>query len=184
MNEELSEFDPVDEAAEEFVERYRRGERPPLSEYTNRYPAVADKIRALFPALVAMEEVGPVDVTPTARRQARQEAIPPQLGDYQIVREIARGGMGVVFKARQVKLNRIVAVKMILAGSFAGPEDVERFHTEAEAAAQLDHPGIVPIYEVGQHNGQHYFSMGFVDGQSLSTRVAQGPCRPGKQSRS
>ena len=83
--------------------------------------------------------------------------------------------MGVVFKARQVTLNRIVAVKMILSGQLASRADVERFHAEAEAAANLDHPGIVPIFEVGEHEGQHYFSMGFVDGRSLSARLAEGP---------
>ncbi len=83
--------------------------------------------------------------------------------------------MGVVFLAQQVSLNRPVAIKMILAGQLANDVDVRRFYTEAESAGNLDHPGIVPIYEVSQHDGQHYFSMGYIEGESLSRRLADGP---------
>ena len=99
-------------------------------------------------------------------------------GDYELMEEIARGGMGVVFKARQVSLNRIVAIKMILAGDFSSPAMVERFQTEAEAVARLEHPNIVPIFETGTHEGQHYFSMRFLEGGTLTQTIRTGQFTP------
>ena len=114
---------------------------------------------------------------------ARPGSIIRYFGDYELLSEIARGGMGVVYKARQVKLNRVVAMKMILAGQLASKEDVRRFYAEAEAAAKLSHPNIVPIFEVGEHEQQHYFSMAFVDGKSLAHRVALGVLEPNEAAR-
>ncbi|MEL6107872.1 MAG: serine/threonine-protein kinase [Planctomycetota bacterium] len=91
---------------------------------------------------------------------------------YEILGEIARGGMGIVFRARQIEANRIVALKMILSGNVAGPKEVQRFKNEAKAAASLDHPNIVPVFDIGEQDGQHFFSMGFVDGPSLKEVIA------------
>ena len=90
-----------------------------------------------------------------------------RFGHYELLEEISRGGMGVVYRARELQLNRIVALKMILAGELACQEEVQRFRTEAEAAAQLEHPGIVPIHEIGSVGGQHFYTMSYVEGAGL-----------------
>ncbi len=114
---------------------------------------------------------------------ARQAAAPEgtrlrYLGNYELLGEIARGGMGIVYRARQESLNREVAIKMILSGELADEEAVARFHAEAEAAANLQHPNIVAIHEIGEHEGQHYFSMALVEGKSLAEMVRERPLSP------
>jgi tRNA A-37 threonylcarbamoyl transferase component Bud32 len=109
------------------------------------------------------------------RPPANGEGGAPVLPGYEVLGEIARGGMGVVYKARQVRLNRLEAVKMVLAGGHAGPDRLARFRTEVEAVARLAHPNIVPVYQVGEHQGLPYFAMEHLAGGSLADRLAKGP---------
>lgn len=173
---------------------YRRQKSVPLprEEYVARFPnhrPVIDEVfEALNPAALTLRSLPSQDeaafatiVEPMSGSEALNRTGWSPVGvisDYELLLEIARGGMGVVYLARQRRLNRLVAVKMILTGRLASEEEVKRFYLEAEAAAKLEHPNIVPIYEVGEHQKQHFYSMAFIDGPSLSKLLQSGPLLP------
>jgi WD40 repeat protein/serine/threonine protein kinase len=158
--------------AEEFAARYRRGERPALQEYIDRHPELADDIRDLFPALAAVEQVK------EDRRDVAEPVaggpLPPlqRLGDYRIVREVGRGGMGVVYEAEQVSLGRRVALK-VLPHKLPDDRPRQRFEREARAAAKLHHTNIVPVFGVGEYDGLPYYVMQFIQGQGLDAVLVE-----------
>src|SRR5262249_11188340 len=120
-------------------------------------------------------EIVSADPSPIANPKSHLGSGVHQLGDYELLEEIARGGMGIVYRGRQVSLDRIVAVKLLLFGPRAGSEFVQRFRTEATTAGSLQHANIVAIHEVGIHQGEHYLVMDLVAGRSLADIVRAGP---------
>src|SRR5262245_46416197 len=161
MSDSSADRDPLDVLAEEFVARYRAGERPGVEEYAARYPELADQVRDLLPALVLIEQNAPSAPPPAAG------PAPRQLGDYLILREVGRGGMGVVYEAVQQSLGRHVALKVLPESARRSPAHLERFRREARAAARLHHTNIVPVFGVGDHEGTHYYAMQFLRGHGL-----------------
>jgi eukaryotic-like serine/threonine-protein kinase len=162
---------PVVFLAEEFLDRKRRGEQPTLREYLERHPDLAADIEDLFPALLMMEDLGESSGGTTGSLTAENGAAVrvrlQRLGDYRILREIGRGGMGVVYEAEQESLGRRVALKVLSAGSLLDPKQVRRFEREAKAAARLHHTNIVPVFGVGRQDVHHYFVMQFIAGLGL-----------------
>ena len=175
-NSESEHYYLIDQVAEDFAERLRRGECPAITEYTARYPEIADLNRELFPARVKVEQAEGLRQGDEKEESGENRAANPalyQVGDYRILREIGRGGMGVVYEAEQISLGRRVALK-VLPRQVSGDWTIqERFRREARAAARLHHTNIVPVYEVGQDGDVRFYAMQFIHGQGLEAVITE-----------
>ena len=154
--------------AAEMASRVKQGEELDETEFRQRFPELEDSVSALL-------EQATADYNSSPEVPANDLKT---LGDYQLIEVLGKGGMGIVYKAKQRKLNRIVALKTILAGHLANNDQIDRFRLEAEASARLDHPGIAPVFEIGEENGIVFYSMGFVDGESLAERLRANTLTP------
>ena len=162
----------LDQLLEEYLARIRRGERPTPEEYARARPDLAADIRELFPAMEAMEELGAGPAAPREPVDAGQ-ALPGRIGDFRIVREVGRGGMGVVYEAMQESLGRRVALKVLPRSLRGDARTLERFRREARAAARLHHANIVPVFGVGDDGDLHYYAMQFIEGRSLEAIIGE-----------
>ena len=160
--EELSQESLLGQILDEVLARRARGETPDVEDYARRHPELAAVLRQMLPALevmrapAAIPEGGPV---------------PGYLGDYRLIREVGRGGMGVVYEAEQVSLQRRVALKVLPFAAALDAKQLQRFHHEAQAAARLHHTNIVPVYAVGCEHGVHFYAMQFIAGQTLAAVI-------------
>ena len=159
--------DRLNEIIAAYLEAADAGEDPDREAWLARHPEFAEELRNLF---AAQDQFAPL----RPQRGPSRTRI-RYVGDYELLEELGRGGMGVVYKARQLSLNRTVAVKLVRDSRLVSQTDIRRFQMEAEAAANLQHPGIVAVYEVGVHEGQHYFSMAYVEGKTLAALIREGP---------
>src|SRR5262249_54921158 len=156
--------------ADEFVDRLKRGERPSLEAYVQRYPQHEALIRNLLTSLELMRlsAAGTAEADASGPAAIRPEA---PLGDYRIVREVGRGGMGIVYEAVQISLGRRVALKVLPFTAALDAKQLQRFRNEAYAAAQLHHPNIVPIHAIGCERAVHFYAMQFIEGQTLAALI-------------
>ena len=160
----------LNQLADEFAARQRAGERPRLEEYCDRHPDMADDIRSLFPAMLELERAK-ADAGPELAVSVADAPPVTQLGDFRLLREVGRGGMGVVYEAEQVSLGRRVAIKLLPTTVFRDPTKRLRFEREAKAAAKIHHTNIVPVHGFGEHDGTPYYVMQFIPGLGLDAVI-------------
>lgn len=152
---------------DEFVERKRCGEQPAMQEYIDRRPDLESGIRRLFPAVTAIEGIKAGSQRSSTGRASLRGAQLEQLGDFRIIRELGRGGMGIVFEAEQESLGRRVAIKVLPKQVLWDEKHLRRFEREAQTAASLHHTNIVPVFGAGHDNGYHFYVMQLIDGAGL-----------------
>ena len=167
----IEQRDPVEVLAAEFIDSARRGEYPSIEEYAESHPDVAEEIRDLFPTIVAMEKLKIRREASTDGRASLGPVKLEQLGDYRIIREIGRGGMGIVYEAEQESLGRHVAVKVMPRQSLLDAKQLDRFRREASIAAKLHHTNIVPVFGVGEQDGFNYYVMQHIQGVGLDVVI-------------
>ena len=159
---------------ENLMNRFRAGEEIDLNEAIESAPEAGDEIRELWATIVVAENLSLSSLEPS-EPVLEENSSAPDLKDYELLDEIGRGGMGVVYRARQISLNRIVAVKMLLHGAIATPINQIRFQSEAESAGGLDHPHIVSVFEIGDSEDHPFFSMPLIEGTTLAKELSEGP---------
>ena len=159
--------DLVARVVEEYFERARRGEHPQLDEFVERYPEISDLLKTVIPGLQAAEQ--PAETAAGGNAAAQRHK---QLGDFHILRQIGRGGMGIVYEAEQISMNRRVALKVLPLAGLVDELKIRRFQNEVRAVAALDHPNIVSVYMVGEERGVHYYAMQLIRGRSLSDVIS------------
>ena len=173
MSESEEGRDPLEVLAAEFMERQRRGESPSISEYTARHPELAAEIDEILPVIAAMERLKFEKETGSGVRDSLGTPKLERLGDFRILGEIGRGGMGIVYEAFQESLNRHVAVKVLPRQSLLNPAQLQRFERESQIAARLHHTNIVPVFGVGEQDGYHYIVMQLIRGVGLDAILAE-----------
>src|SRR5207237_9845315 len=160
----------VGQVADEFLRRQEQGERPDIEEYAARYPQAAPVLRKVLSALGLLERSATGATAPFGR--APESLMTGMLGDFRILREIGRGGMGIVYQAEQISLGRRVALKVLPFAATPEPKQLQAFTNEAQAAAHLHHTNIVPVFGVGCERGVHFYAMQFIEGQTLAQLIA------------
>ncbi len=163
---------------ERLLEEVAQGVEPDFDALRAEHPDLIDEARELIATAELADALGSdphAETLAGPQRTRLSDVLPEMWGDYEILDELGRGGMGIVYLARQQRLGRTVALKVLQGGAAASDADRQRFRSEAEAAARLDHPHIVPLYEVGEHAGQPYLCMKYIAGETLARRLQAGP---------